>query len=553
MRRLILAVLATGCAAWAQMSMQQRVDDFNYLAGLLNRNHAAYEWKQRVFGFDMLDTKPWLERVRNAKDDFEFYDLCMEYVGSLRDANTYLQLPSDFEAYLGFTADLYDGKAIVEFIDRAQLPAARFAIATGDELVSIDGIAIGRIIADYGKYGIEGNQRATDRFAVDFATYRPQAFVPRAGELGATSKVVLRKPDGEMVTLDLPWLKFGTPMKVGPVPEFGEKLASAASYEDVLSRRFRLTAGRQKRATAGGPEPAELNAITVAPVFNLPANFGARLGRGRADQIFSGSYQAEGKRIGYLRIPAATTGAAFLTQLDTEIVWLAANTDVLVLDQMRDRLTDVCAGERVAARFIGRNFTQPGFAIRATWSNLLAYEDTLELLKDLGAPADLVGGFEDIVRALRAAYSQNRGMTGAVPFCGVDLENRLPVRDRAGSVVAYTKPILLLTDELSTDFVPAILQDEGRAKVFGSRTRGYQGQSFGLAGPAFSEMFLSVKDAAMVRSKSVKNPGYPEGPYVENAGVHPEVEVEYRTLENRRTNGAAYVEAFTKAALALLP
>ena len=65
MKRLMLGFLIAS-AAWAQLSMQQRVDDFNYLSGVLNRNYAAYEWKQKVFAFDMLETKPWLDRVLKA-------------------------------------------------------------------------------------------------------------------------------------------------------------------------------------------------------------------------------------------------------------------------------------------------------------------------------------------------------------------------------------------------------------------------------------------------------------------------------------------------------
>lgn len=546
MKRLILSFLIA-TAAWAQLSMQQRVDDFNYLSGVLNRNYAAYEWKQKVLGFDLLETRPWLEKVRAAKDDFEYYDICIAYVASLSDANTYVQLPSDFVADLGFTADLYDGKAIIDLIDRQKLPLSKYDLALGDELVSMDGIPVERLIQEYGKYGIESNKRSTDRFAVDFLTYRQQAYVTRAADVGATARVAIRKADGTTETLDLPWTKTGTPMQVGPVPDFTAESKSEPvldSLDRAAQPRFRTA---RNLAAAADADPVEVSATgALAPLFTLPADFQRRLGTGRTDQISSGSYLSAGKRIGYLRIPSATASTAFLNQLDGELVWLSANTDVLVLDQMRDRITNICASERVAARFVGRSFTQPGFAYRGTLANVRLYEDALDNATAAGAPDATIGILGDILRALRQAYAENRGMTGALPVCGTSLT------DRPVTTVSYTKPILLVVDEFSSDLVPAILQDEGRAKVFGMRTRGTLGLSLAVRGSAFGETVIFVKDALMVRSKSVKNPGYPDGPYVESSGVHPEVVEDFMTIDNYKRKGVGFVEAFTKSALDLI-
>ena len=74
------------------------------------------------------------------------------------------------------------------------------------------------------------------------------------------------------------------------------------------------------------------------PVFfaGLPANFVQRLGRTATDFHFSGTYEADGVRIGYLRLPNFAPPATALLELQTEIAFLEQNTDGLVVDVMRN-------------------------------------------------------------------------------------------------------------------------------------------------------------------------------------------------------------------------
>lgn len=554
--RILAAILLLAGTAFAQMSMQQRIDDFTYLSSLMNRNYAPYEWKRQLFGFDMLDLKPWLERVRDAKSDSEFYDICIDYVASLKDYNTYLELPSDFEAYLGFTADLYDGKAIVEFIDRAQLPSARYSIALGDEVLSIDGRKIEDLLGEYAKYSIDGNPQATRRLSMDSITYRSQLYNPHAAEVGTTSSVEIRKADGSVVTLNLPWATYGTPMRTGPLPDFTSESASLPFHEQFLTA---LDRGAPVRKAARLTLSADIESSTpeiqgignLAPLYTLPANFQVRLGRGRTDAIYSGWYESGGKRIGLLRIPSFANSAALFSQLDTEIVWLNDNTDVLIVDQMRDRLQSICAAERTAARFIGKPFRQPGFEVRATWTTVINFQQAVESAFENGADDDTIAGLQAILNDLRTAYSENRGRTGPLPLCGTTID-RQPVNDRNGRLVAYTKPILLVTDDLSSDFFAAAIKDAGIAKQFGIRTRGVLGTGISVLGPAYSEMTVYIKDSMMTRAGPVMSPGYPDSAYVESTGVHPEFVEDFMTMENYRLRGVPFVESFTRAALSLL-
>ena len=113
MKRLIL-LLALALPALAQMTPAQREFDFRVMAANLSRYYAPSDWKRQLFGFDMFDLRPWLEKIRNAKDDLDYYEVCSEYIASLGDSHTSYSLPSTFVAATGLHVDIYDGKLIID-------------------------------------------------------------------------------------------------------------------------------------------------------------------------------------------------------------------------------------------------------------------------------------------------------------------------------------------------------------------------------------------------------------------------------------------------------
>ena len=162
-----------------------------------------------VFGYDALNLAPWLDRVRTARDDLEFFEICSEYVASLDDLHSSFRTPSSFIAFLGFTADLYDGKALIDSISRPLLPVAFFPVNIGDELVSVDGKTVEELIAQFSKLRRRGTPVHTRRAAVDLIAFRPQSVVPRAVELGSMARVQVRPFGGEPQEFTIPWFKGG--------------------------------------------------------------------------------------------------------------------------------------------------------------------------------------------------------------------------------------------------------------------------------------------------------------------------------------------------------
>src|SRR5690606_25332593 len=112
--------------ASAQLTVEQKLHDFENLAGTYARRYAPLEWKKELLGFDLLDLTPWLDRVARSADDLEYFEIALEYVASLDDTHTSYVTPSSFVADLGFTVDIYDDRVVIDSVNRARLPLLQY-------------------------------------------------------------------------------------------------------------------------------------------------------------------------------------------------------------------------------------------------------------------------------------------------------------------------------------------------------------------------------------------------------------------------------------------
>ncbi len=188
--RFLFALAAAAGLCSAQMTPQQKNADFVQLASTYAINYGPLQWKLTALNVDVLNIGDWLNQAVNSTDDLGFYEVCVAYVANLNDAHDYFQLPSDFEAALGFYADIYDGKILIDSIDRTQLSSRRYPFQIGDELVSIDGVAAADLVQSFMKYSVAANAVSTG------ARRRAIAHGPAAGDHAACAPDRRRRDGG---------------------------------------------------------------------------------------------------------------------------------------------------------------------------------------------------------------------------------------------------------------------------------------------------------------------------------------------------------------------
>ncbi len=580
---LVLGALLIQPAA-AQLTMDQKLADFQHLAAIYAKNYKPHEWKLSTFGYNLLDLKPWIEKVRATKNDLEFYDICVRYVAALRDSHDEFWLPTDFVAEMPLYVDIYDNKVLIEYVDRSVLPFARFPIFFGDEVVSVDGKPVSDWIEELIPYSADGsgNDVTARRLAADKITYRPQTLYPFAALTPDKSTVVIRGYDGSLGTYEIPWTKTGTPLlTVGPVP--------SPSMNSVASARGRAATRPAARRAKGpvrvdldeptnpsgiysGPEPerevkylppylqtledlsrgegigATLGTAAYgfrAPVFDFPSGFVLRLGGSSTDQIVSGTFPQNGYRVGFIRLwtMSPTNQTLALAQLQSELAYMAANTRGLVLDVMHNGGGSLCYVETINRLLQTKPFRGVTYEIRATEFWTQVFSANLTAAKAARAEQWVIDLYTAYLADVERARLEMRGSTGDLPICTVNYDGITPVSP-------YPHPILVLTNEFTlsaAEGFSAMLQDTGRATIFGTRTAGGGGNPASYNVGAYGMGMTRATRSLFTRAKWLTNPGFPAANHVENTGVYPDIWEDFQTEENLITGGYGFVTAFTSA------
>jgi len=570
----MVSVLLLTSNLFAALTEEQRVQDFQTLTAAYAKAYGPANWKLLALGNSIFDTAGWMKRVRAAKSDLEHLQVMMEYVGAFKDTHTALQMRSNFLADLGFYCDVYDGKAVIDTIDRAILPTRTYPFVVGDEFVSLDGRPALEVAQELEKVAGWGNPRAQLRYALQGVTLRFQGGYPLAVNLPDESSVAIKRQDGTLETYKIRWEKTGYPVRnLGSLGTPGA-LSSSVYFDDeeatrveagVLADRPARKAivekfqGTQKairnfrteRRTVVNDEGKSLPFESLrgfgarAPRWTTPSGFLIRLGRSATDTFYSGTYVADGLRIGYIRARNYLfyTNAG-LNQLANEIVYMNNNTDGLVVDVMLNNGGVVCAAVEMAAMLIPQELTISGFSFRPSQAIISSFDAALteaEFFGDAQHEIDLIRFQRDL---LVGANETSRGMTGSLTPCFYsDFK-------QTSYAFAYQKPMIVLVDDFSTsaaDLFPAMIQDNARGKLVGMRTNGAGGN---VTGPvpitSWSELLGTETISMAMRSKEWSYEGFPKSPFIENVGVRPDVELDYMTVDNLLNAGRPFVTAFTK-------
>ncbi len=563
-RSLLLTLVAT--LSYAQLTIDQKLSDFQALAGLYAKRYGPYEWKRDALGVDLFNIAPWLAQVQASKNDLDFYDVMSQYVASLNDAHDVYQLPSNFQASLNFTVDIYDGKLLVDAINRSRLPASEFGFVTGYELVSIDGQDAQKQLDGLLRYEIAANPRSTRRLAAQLLSFRPQVLMPHAADVPEISVVLFRRPDGNLESYRIPWAKSGllltnvgrytTPGLTGMTSLSGIPVADppSASPEPDETPAYLQVLNRLQNCRL--PDKAVNGFGAQTPVFaaSLPSSFVLRQGRSVLDPFFSGVFSANGHTIGFVRIPsyAPINTTAALAAFQSEIAFFQANTEGLVVDEMRNPGGSVSYLNAIVSYLMPSKWRSIPFELRATSEWVRAISISLVSATALGAPQKDLDLLQIIKYEVVAANSAMRGRTKPIPLDDLTID-RDPAMDARGNVIAYTKPLIVLVDEMSAsggDAFAATIQDNARGPLLGWRTMGAGGNVEAWEAGTYSLGVATVTESLMNRKDAVVTAEYPPAPYVENIGVRPDIVVDYMTTDNLKQKGKPFVDAFVAAIVA---
>jgi Peptidase family S41/PDZ domain len=591
MRKLTFAALFLCLfpCCFGQLSQEQKIADFNNLVALYNRNYAPLDWKIKVFNFNALDVQPWLEQVRASSDDLSYYDICIRYVASLHDSHDEFTLSADYEAYLPLTADIYDGKVLIDYVDTTALDPSSYPIQIGDELVSVDGTSVSDWVNALAPYAVNGraNTVSTNRLAVGTILDRYQPWYTWAAKVKPGDTAVLRiknQTTGKISSYTIGWQTIGIPLfHEGPISTAGGfggggfgsghgRYRSLREQGKAANNKWGLWTGPVPAPRASTVPPAHMFSALHAghvlaggiypfdpffPAFNPPPGFQLRLGAAATDNFVSGTFPVGNQTVGFIRIPTfepSDEGYA-LQQFQAEITYFQQNTSGLVIDVMNNGGGDICYTDAMLQYLFPKPFLGSNLTPRPSEQWVENYAIDLADAELEGAPPSVLEAYASYASEIQHGLNQNlRVVKSPVPVCSDSL-TLPPATDANGNNLAYTKPILLLTTNFTlsaAEIFSASLQDAGRATVYGVRTDGGGGNVVSYNGTTYSEGNARVTQSFVIRSRVVTTPGFPSAPYIENIGVYPDIPADFQTRANLFTGGQPFVAGFSQSIFKLI-
>lgn len=562
-----VVLVAIPKTASAELSPAQRVRAAQELVDALAHRYGPLPYKEKVLGISFSQvSREFLAAAESAPNDTALFTRMTQYISRFEDAHLRITFPSSWILSLGFGIDKIGDEFIISWIDRTRLPHEIFPFDVGDRVIAFDGKPIAPAVKKLSMFYATGYHPMTDRLSANALANREQSSGVPMPPLSLLTTVVIESfANATTQTVSLPWQSEGA--SLAPIRDrsattlmhtlAGPARTTAASSGDTDIEQIR----RLEYALDDEPSTAATGWGTRYPVFPLWNELVLRT----TTPFLSGVIVHGTHRIGYLRIHSWSSDKldfdAVHELMRREIPFLEETTNALILDQTGNLGGDICESENITRYFVTTSFQAAQFRFKPTRTWIQAWEQALEASISQ-QKSDKVRLYERIVSAFRYAANAGWQLTAPFPFCQAngliepftESEFTDSEREEMGGLPIYSKPILLLVDELCCsmgDLFPAVMQDNQRATLFGRRTTGCGGSVDEHPLSGYSDAKVHITESLMVRPRKVRSPRGTLTAYVENVGVTPDIPYAM-TADDFRAGFPAYREAVLNAVVDLI-
>lgn len=565
------------------------IEDLEIIKHHFEMAYAPAEWKKEYAGWDLNEA---FERSKNqvlttpSITTKQFQEIVRDFTKSMKDYHVGVMFFSTEFASLPFSVKGVEGRYFIKWVDPLRLPAAYYGIRPGDELLEFDDQPIVEVIANLAKFNGKSSNQSTDQglaemkltiragMAGDRVPKGPIHITTRSAKTGKVNTHQLRWsytpehvknhldvlqacncisflfPDPKKSKVELPRITMANPLH-------------QAFAEKCVDRKGGL--GSRKSFLPLFGEVIWSNESDLKKDEEIPF-------------WFAYIYQhPQGHKIGYIRIPHYLASLLDVKEFGKILGMMEEQTDALVIDQLHNFGGFVHIQYELASILTHQPLQAPLHRIKITQKDVFEAYLILESIKffemmlearekedshpksdkenEEEEQKDNEEGEEDEeeqefdfqkILFLKAHYehileewNNGRTLTRPTPIEGVDKINPHPKYQ-------YSKPILMLIDEMDFsggDFIPAILQDNKRAVLFGSRTAGAGGYVSGFQFPNNHGIaFCSYTASIAERTDSKK---------IEDLGVSPDIPYQI-TLEDVQNGYQGYIEAVNQSVESLL-
>jgi C-terminal processing protease CtpA/Prc len=513
------------------------VGDLEFIKRTMTVQYAPFDWKRDYLHWDLdweyqravnhLYQKPFITIK-------EFQQIAKQFLGSTQDYHVDITFYSTESSKLPFSVKTVNGKCLIDWIDIMNWPSSEASINVGDELIEFDGRPVQEVLNEIKLAKGRRAETPTNQALADCTLTDRKG---TAGDLISNQLITIttRTSDNNYQTNQLKWdyqpEKITSPLNVVLAagqfmgmfaenqPALKEKLSS------LLKKHCMITPLHQQMVHEIELRPGEIGASkSFLPLLGFPTwKYDLNINGGQRISWFAYIYKNnEDKSIGYVRIPHYSGENEDFSNFLSIIAYLEKHTDALVIDQLNNPGGYVFFMYQLLSLFSTEPMYTPKHQVAINQKQVMEAVNTLDelqfyLLVDNSNNYD--SKQSETIQQLMSYYQfiideWNNGqvLTHPTHLAGIECIKPHPF-------VHYTKPILMLINELdfsAGDFAPAILQDNRRAILMGTKTAGAGGAVTKFSFPNRNGIKdVSFTDTIAERINLQK---------IENLGVIPDIE-----------------------------
>ncbi|CUI16800.1 protease-like activity factor [Candidatus Protochlamydia naegleriophila] len=537
----------------------QMIEDLTVIKKVFHVGYAPLEWKKDYAGWDIdqefeKSKQLILDTPQISVKDFQI--IVKNFIASTRDYHADVVFYSTETASLPFGVKSAEGRYFIDWIDPQQMPFYFYEIQVGDELIAFDERPIGDVINELKEIGNKNSNPFTDQALAEMKLTSREGQLGDLVPRGAVSITVQPAAKEGSVTYQLIWNY--TPEKIVSLPDIVQSIHALFSPAPGQSRPKTLmmnSAHREmvKKISRDGALGARKSFV---PVLGPRTWVHDVLKKNENLCWYAYVYETpQGQSIGYIRIPHYVGKEAESKAFGELLTILEEKTDALVIDQLHNVGGYVTFQYELASMLATTPLKTPKHRIKITQKDVMEAYQILEVIENIQAGFDLIvarmeeeGEEEDeplnyqYLLFLKEFYefiinewNAGRTLTHPTHLEGCDWIH-------PHSEYRYTKPILMLINELDFsggDFMPAMMQDNGRALLFGKRTSGAGGFVFQNSFPNQNGISgFSYTGSIAERPHTFQK--------IENLGITPDIEYSL-TVEDLQYGYQGYIEAVNEA------
>lgn len=521
-------IISSNLAFSKKLNREQKLLDFEYLVSHVKSSYGPLKYKtnKRIANVDEL-IKKFRLKVIKTKTNGDFYYMIKRFVSSFRDGHFSSKVPTTHRAALPFLVDWIDGKVLVQQDSQIQ---NNIKLSAGDEILKLNNKSVKSIIKNLKQYIGSGSKKTETRWAVWLITIRPGTVLPvPSGDVTLSVKL---KSSGKIVDIKTQW-------KV------------AGNFLDEKKEFFKANKNLQSFTNNKSFVPNPIENLSIAQTFDplgdkfaeisytcspntriaIPAEATIIMQR----PFVAYYYPTKKGNVGYLRIPHysfGTNSERVFANYAYAVSELEKNTVALVIDQDHNCGGSVSFLGNIFGLFADKPVENVLFRLVANKSMYIDMKKSIE-----NSDPNVIGFsmWKAFLNEVKTAWLAGKYLTAKISFQKIypNPETR------------YTKPIVVLTDEISGsggDAFPALMQGYNRAKIIGTQTAGLGGSVNSIPNLPFSQISIRLTQTLFY---------HPNGQAIENHGVKPDFPYAI-TTEDFLGKYIKYREFYTKRVLELL-